>query len=132
MLVNQPMRTVFLTLFVLSVACVSACSQKEGERCQRDEDCDPLICVGSSGIGVTGESGYCCTACDRGAVAYWDPLGNDGSGSCECTDSTTDGDSDVDSDVDSDSDTDVDGDGDADGDVSEDGGDGGDAEVEGE
>jgi len=118
-LVNQRMRTFLPTLFIASMACLPACTQEEGERCQRDQDCEPLICVGSSEIGETGESGHCCPACDRGAVPFWEAEEE----ACACTEPGTDGDTDTDVDSDVDGDTGGDVDGDADGDVNDDGGD---------
>jgi len=89
-----------------------ACSQKEGERCQKNSDCEPMVCVGSSDIGETGESGHCCEICDNG-VEYWEVGDDSNEGSCGCTSGSGDGDADADADADADSDADADADADA-------------------
>mgnify|MGYP001553430331 CR=1 FL=1 len=105
-------KVVITVLVLLSGLAIWSCSQKEGERCQLDRDCEPLVCVGESDDGDT--DGHCCPVCSSGNE-FWD-LDEE---VCGCGSSSSDGDGDVDGDADGDADGDSDGD--ADGDAEDDG-----------
>lgn len=107
-----------LFVAILGVAVVG-CTQTEGERCQREDDCDGLECVNASGtfeadLAAGGactdpqECGHCCPACSSGSPR-WEVANN----RCTCTTGTIDGDGDVDTDVDADADADADAEADA-------------------
>ena len=122
-------RRAILGLVVLSAAfLLGSCTQAEGERCQRDKDCEPLMCVGADGLGG---DGHCCPRCDRGTEQWRFVESADGEGGswqCACSGSTSsDGDADADqeadggTDADQVADTDVPGDAERDGDEEADG-----------
>jgi hypothetical protein len=110
---------------IAAVLCLVWCKQGEGERCQRDEDCEPLLCVDDDGIGG---DGHCCPKCARGEAQWRHFEDDEGGGEWRCTcSSAVETDADADQDVDQppedgggDSGTDAesppDGDGDADAD----------------
>jgi len=114
------MRRVILHLVALSTILVlTACAQKEGERCQQNDDCESqLVCVTISGPVTegSGENGHCCPNNCTGVNPAWVTNSATGTKACGCGTPTSDGDGDVDGDVDADTDVDGDTDVDADGD----------------
>ena len=122
-----------LVLAVLAPG-LQGCEQGEGERCQLNRDCAPLVCVESNALG---SDGRCCPVCSTGTEVWQSVLDSDGNidWRCGCTSGAGDADADVDADADADADVDGDGaaDGALDGDVEDDpdsGADGG-ADAEG-
>jgi hypothetical protein len=106
-----------LLVAILGLA-LSGCIQAQGERCQRSQDCDGLLCVNSTGefpadLAAGGacteeqDCGHCCPDCSTGSPR-WDVSASQ----CSCTSPTVDGD--ADSDVDADAESDAAADADAD------------------
>jgi len=70
---------IFCLVSILLLGLLVACTQSEGERCEQDEDCDPLVCTEDDP-----DNRHCCPDC-VGRSPVWD----NATDQCSCTPETS-------------------------------------------